>query len=103
MTLPELTLEQRQAGTAKAAQERTERRVLREAITRGEVEPSKALGYDVAQGMLVREFLLAVPGWGTTRVDQLMKRCNLAFNKRVRGLGVNQRARLLRILELREN
>jgi guanylate kinase len=51
----------------------------------------------------VRELLTSVPGLGPTRVGRIMAQLDIADSKRVGGLGVRQRRRLLDWLVTREN
>ncbi|HEY0259823.1 MAG TPA: guanylate kinase [Lacisediminihabitans sp.] len=51
----------------------------------------------------VRELLTSIPSLGPTRVARIMERLDIADSKRVGGLGVRQRRRLLEWLRAREN
>ncbi len=51
----------------------------------------------------VRELLTSIPSFGPTRAARAMEHLDIAESKRVGGLGVRQRRRLLAWLERREN
>jgi guanylate kinase len=64
----------------------------------GWAQPDSAEG-----GMRVRDLLLAVPTLGPTRVAKVMESLKIADSKRIAGLGVRQRAKLVEYLARREN
>ena len=51
---------------------------------------------DAVAKMRVTAILEAMPGVGKIRAEQIMQRLGIAASRRVRGLGANQRAALVR-------
>ena len=97
MALPKLTAEQTADALAKAAAVRKARSELKAKLKRGELTVTDVLGdaaNDVVGKMKVAQVLTALPGIGKARAQQLMERIGIDENRRVRGLGVNQRAAL---------
>ncbi|MEO5746216.1 MAG: integration host factor, actinobacterial type [Terracoccus sp.] len=103
MALPPLTAEQRAAALAKAAAARRERAAVKnrlkyssgslsEVIDDGKIDP-------VIGKMKVTELLEAMPGVGRVRARAIMAEVGIAESRRVRGLGANQSAALLRRFE----
>lgn len=103
MALPPLTPEQRAAALEKAAAARRERAAIKnrlkyssgslsEVIDHGKVDP-------VIGKMKVTELLEAMPGVGRVRARAIMAEVGIAESRRVRGLGANQSAALLRRFE----
>ncbi|WP_307859202.1 guanylate kinase [Desertivibrio insolitus] len=89
------------ARRARAAIKRdvaTRARTALEVAQHGWSQPDSAEG-----GMRVRDLLLAVPTLGPTRVAKVMEALKIADSKRIAGLGVRQRAKLLDYLARREN
>ena len=100
MALPLLTPEQRAAALTKAAAARKARAELKVALkssgtTFAEVlvtgETDEAIGK-----MRVVAVLEAMPGVGKVRAQRIMERLEISPSRRVRGLGVKQRAALQR-------
>ncbi len=103
MALPPLTPEQRAAALEKAAAARRERAAIKnrlkyssgslsDVIDHGKVDP-------VIGKMKVTELLEAMPGVGRVRARAIMAEVGIAESRRVRGLGANQSAALLRRFE----
>jgi hypothetical protein len=96
--LPILTPEARAAALEKAGRARKERSEVKHCIKRGTVTVPDALKRgttdDVIGKMKVSALLESVPGMGKVRAKQMMGRLGIAENRRVRGLGENQRAAL---------
>ena len=103
MALPPLTPEQRAAALEKAAAARRERAAVKnrlkdsssslsEVIDDGKLDP-------VLGKMKVTELLEAMPGVGRVRARAIMAEVGIAESRRVRGLGANQAAALLRRFE----
>lgn len=103
MPLPPLTPEQRAAALEKAAAARRERAAVKnrlkyssgslsEVIDDGKIDP-------VVGKMKVTELLEAMPGVGRVRARAIMAEVGIAESRRVRGLGANQAAALLRRFE----
>jgi hypothetical protein len=99
--LPPLTDDLRHAALAKALESRRARTsLLREVTEQGADGLAGVLeradeGDQVAAGLRVARLLRALPGIGTVRAGDLMKRLDIAENRRVRGLGPRQRAGLM--------
>ncbi|RKT78213.1 hypothetical protein DFJ68_1653 [Terracoccus luteus] len=103
MALPPLTPEQRAQALEKAAAARRERAAVKnrlkyssgslsEVIEGGRTDP-------VVGKMKVTELLEAMPGVGRVRARAIMAEVGIAESRRVRGLGANQVAALLRRFE----
>lgn len=100
---PIRTAEQRAEALAAAARQRAVLAQLRLQLADGRLHPC-----DVLQGlaehpewgaMPVRRFLEAIPHVGRVRASEYMGLCGVNANRRLRGMGVSQRAQLVRILE----
>jgi hypothetical protein len=97
-TPPPLSPEQRAAALAKAATARRVRAEIREALRVGEATLADILGRSEEEfvgGMKVKAVLTALPGLGKVKSYRLMDRLGIAENRRVRGLGRQQRQALL--------
>ena len=100
MALPPLTPEQRQAALDKAAASRRERAEVKNRLKHS----GASLADVVAEGqtnevigkMRVSALLQCVPGVGKVRAQQIMERAGISETRRVRGLGSNQIAALMR-------
>ena len=103
MALPPLTPEERAAALAKAAAARRERAAVKnrlkyssgslaEVIEDGKADP-------IIGKMKVTELLESMPGVGRVRARSIMAEVGIAESRRVRGLGANQIAALLRKFE----
>ncbi|MGW4981623.1 integration host factor, actinobacterial type [Streptomyces mirabilis] len=97
MALPSLTPEQRQAALDKAAAARKERAEIKDALKHGKLslrevlaEPSESVGK-----MQVLALLAALPGIGKVRAQKTLTELEISESRRVRGLGSNQKERLL--------
>ena len=100
-TPPPLSPEQRAAALAKAAEARRVRAELREALRVGDATLADVLARaeeDIVGGMKVKAVLTALPGLGKVKSYRLMARLEIAENRRVRGLGSQQRKALLEAL-----
>ena len=100
MALPILTPEQRQAALAKAAQARQLRaevknRLKHSGATLAEVI-SESRANEVIAKLRVIDLLQSMPGVGKVRAKEIMNRIGIADSRRLRGLGANQIAALLR-------
>ncbi|MFI6582607.1 integration host factor, actinobacterial type [Embleya sp. NPDC050493] len=97
MAVPPLTPEERRAALAKAAAVRSERAEVREALKRGRLSLGEALAADsdAVRRMPVRALLESLPGVGKARAARLLAELEISERRRVRGLGVQQRNRLL--------
>lgn len=99
MSLPELEPEQRRAALEKAAEARRVRAELKQMLKAGEVGLDEVLQRaeesEPLAKMRVSDVLRAMPGYGKVRSAELMDEIGIAQTRRLRGLGANQRARLL--------
>ncbi len=97
--LPPLTPEERAAALEKAAEARHLRAEVKGRLKRGETTIPIVLaeaGTEAALAkMKVTELIESVPGIGEVRAKQIMERLGIAENRRIRGLGANQRAALV--------
>ena len=96
-TPPQLTPEQRTAAIAKAAEARTARAEIKQRLKMGSMTLAEALDSDdVNVGKLkVVSMLESLPGVGTVKARKLMEEIGIADNRRVQGLGAQQRKALL--------
>jgi hypothetical protein len=96
---PELTAEQRQAALEKAAAARRQRAELREKLKMGSTKLSELLDAaerdDVIGKMKVSAVLESLPGLGKVKAKRLMEEIGISETRRVRGLGPEQRKKLL--------
>lgn len=96
MALPPMTAEQRQESLNKAKAARAARaRALAEVKT-GSITLTAVLDDEQSplQRAPVRRVLLAVPGIGVKKADQIMAGIGIDAKRRIRGLGPRQRALL---------
>ena len=100
MSLPTLTPEQRSAALERAAQVRKERAAVKASLKAGAVTLpdviTRGADDDVIAGIRVSALLQAMPGVGKIRAAQILERLGIAEDRRVRGLGPNQRSALER-------
>ena len=96
-TPPQLTPEQRTAALAKAAEARAARAKIKDQLRNNTLSLSEALDSDDPNvGKLkVHSLLEALPGIGKVRARRVMEEVGIADNRRVQGLGVQQRQALL--------
>ena len=98
MSLPTITPEQRAAALAKAAQVRAERAQVKKLLKQGNMTLLDVLQMAAEDDAIAKMKVLAVvqsmPGVGKIRAGQIMERLGIAEDRRVRGLGVNQRQAL---------
>jgi hypothetical protein len=98
VALPPLTPEQRSAALEKAAQARRARAEIRNRLKHSGEPLEKVLEEgqhdDVVGKMKVSALLESMPGVGKVRARQIMERIGISESRRVRGLGVKQRAAL---------
>ena len=97
---PQLSDEQRQAALAKAAEARRIRAELKEKLKMGSLTLpelfDKAAGDEVVGKMKVLAVLESLPGVGKVKARRLMEEIGISETRRVRGLGDQQRAALLK-------
>ena len=103
MALPPLTPEQRAAALEKAAIARRERAAVKNRLKHSgasliEVlkEGSREGGNDIVGKMKVSAVLESLPGVGKVRARKIMEEIGISETRRVRGLGDQQRAALLK-------
>jgi S13-like H2TH domain len=99
MALPEMTQEQRRQALAKAAEARRTRAELKELVRTGSLSfgevIERAADDDIVAGTKVVSLLQALPGVGKVKAKRTMEELGIAENRKIRGLGSNQRAQLL--------
>jgi|SRR5210317_1329970 DNA uptake protein ComE-like DNA-binding protein len=96
-TPPALTPEQRKAALEKAAAARTARAEVKARLKMGSLSLAEALGSDdvhIAK-MKVVALLEALPKVGKVKARRIMDEVGIADNRRIQGLGAQQRAALL--------
>jgi DNA uptake protein ComE-like DNA-binding protein len=96
-TPPQLSPEQRTAALAKAAEARTARAELKNRLKLGTLSLNEALASsDSTVGKLkVVSLLESLPGVGKVKARKIMEDIGIAENRRVQGLGQQQKATLL--------
>jgi hypothetical protein len=103
MPLPQLDDESRRQALEKAAEARKVRAELKQQLKSGEIDFSEVLRRadtdDVVGKTKVSAVLEALPKVGKVRARKLMERLDISPSRRVRGLGANQRNRLLKAFE----
>ena len=96
---PTLTPEQRQAALDKAASARRERAELKEKLKMGSVNLRELLNLadnnQVVAKMKVLAVLESLPGVGKVKARRTMDEIGISETRRVRGLGDQQRTKLL--------
>lgn len=99
MALEPLTPEQRAAALDKAFKARQARAEVKTELKSGRTSLSAVLdraGSDEALSkMKVHDLLRSLPGVGDRRASALMEEIGIAASRRLKGLGVHQRAALL--------
>ena len=96
-TPPALTPEQRRAALEKAAAARTARAEVKARLKMGSLTLAEALGSDdihIAK-MKVVALLEALPKDGKVKARRIMDEIGIADNRRIQGLGAQQRSALL--------
>ena len=99
-TPPQLTPEQRAAALKKAAEARAARADIKARLKMGSMTLKEALDSDdvnVAK-LKVVSMLESLPGVGKVKARRVMEEVAIADNRRVQGLGAQQRAALLQQL-----
>ena len=101
MAPPQLTDAQRKAALAKAAEARRVRAEMKELLRTGSLNLSEVLDRaeeeDIVANTKVFAVLVSLPGFGKIKAKRLMEDLGIAENRRIRGLGDRQRAKLLEI------
>jgi hypothetical protein len=96
---PSLTPEERRAALAKAAAARRQRAEVKEqlkagALTLGELF-ARGAGDETLAKLKVVSVLESLPGVGKVKARRLMQELDISESRRLRGLGGNQRRKLL--------
>jgi hypothetical protein len=99
-TPPQLTPEQRAEALAKAAEARAARAEIKARLKMGSMTLADALSSDDPNvGKLkVVSLLEALPGVGKVKARRIMDDVDIAENRRVQGLGAQQKSKLLELL-----
>lgn len=99
-TPPQLTPEQRTAALAKAAEARAARAEIKARLKMGSMSLADALSStDGNVGKLrVVSLLESLPGVGKVKARRIMSDIEIADNRRVQGLGGQQKSKLLELL-----
>ena len=96
---PKLTDEQRRAALAKAAEARRVRAETKELLKTGSLRLSEVFDQAatdrILAGIKVDRLIAAMPGVGRIKAKRLMESLGIAENRRIRGLGHNQKAALI--------
>ena len=96
---PQLTPEQRRAALDKAAKARQKRAEVKEQLKSGQLGLADLFATADADEMVgklkVVSMLESMPGVGKVRARRLMEELEISESRRLRGLGDNQRRRLL--------
>jgi hypothetical protein len=103
MPLPELSDESRRQALEKAAEARKVRAELKQRLKVGEIDFAEVLREadrnEVVGKTKVSAVLEALPKVGKVRARKLMERLDISPSRRMRGLGANQREKLLKEFE----
>lgn len=103
MPLPELDDESRRLALEKAAEARRVRAELKLRLKAGEIDFAEVLRQADANEIIgktkVSAILEALPKVGKVRARKLMERLDISLSRRLRGLGANQRDKLLKEFE----
>ena len=99
-TPPQLTPEQRAAALVKAAEARAARAEIKARLKMGSMSLADALSStDGNVGKLkVVSLLESLPGLGKVKARRVMSDIEIADNRRVQGLGTQQKLKLLELL-----
>lgn len=100
MTLPALSPTQRREALEKATAVRKKRSEILAQLKSGRLAPSEILHRDdtVSGKILVRQLLQSLPGIGKVRARQYLEQLEIPENRRIQGLGAQQKKRLLALL-----
>jgi hypothetical protein len=103
MPLPELDAESRRQALEKAAEARKVRAELKQQLKAGEIDFAEVLRRadedEIIGKTKVSAVLEALPKVGKVRARKLMEKLDISPSRRVRGLGQNQRTKLLQEFE----
>lgn len=98
---PHLTLEQRRAALAKAAESRKVRAEFKAEVKSGQRHWLDAFTSDIdaIKKMRLKELLQSLPGVGEIRAITLLDRAGISHSRRIQGIGKSQYETLLKILK----
>ncbi len=100
MPLPQLDAESRRQALERAAEARKIRAELKQQLKSGEIDFAEVLRRaetdEIVGKTKVSAVLEALPKVGKVRARKLMERLDISPSRRIRGLGANQREKLLR-------
>jgi hypothetical protein len=103
MPPPELDDETRRQALEKAAEARKVRAELKQRLKAGDIELADVLrraeSDEIVAKTKVSAILESLPRVGKVRARKLMERLDISPSRRVRGLGANQREKLLAALD----
>lgn len=99
MALEPLTPEQRSAALEKAFQARQARAKVKAELKEGKTSLKtvldKAVVDEALSKMKVVDLLRSIPGVGERRAHGIMEEVGIALSRRIKGLGIHQKAALL--------
>lgn len=98
-SVPAITDEQRREALAKAIETRRMHSAIKNAVRDRTKTFEWALSCPDAKNIRVKQLLMAVPGIGNVKADKMLEAAHVARNRRVKGLGCNQRAALIELVE----
>lgn len=103
MALPTLTNEQRMAALEKATQTRKERAEIRKKISNGRMSINDVFtmsdnGNEVVGKMRIMQMLMSFPTVGPIKAERIADSCGISHSRRVKGVGANQRRKLIEAL-----
>lgn len=98
---PALTIDERRAALAKAAQSRKIRATFKSEIKSGSRSWLEAFQSTepAIRKMRVKELLLSLPGFGEVRAASILERAGISTARRVQGVGKSQYENLLKLLK----
>lgn len=96
---PISTDEERRKALDKALQTRRMHAAIKNSVRSCTKTFEWALNNPDAKNIRVKQLLMAVPGIGNVKADKMLKAAHVARNRRVKGLGCNQRAALIELVE----
>lgn len=103
-SVPQLTTEQLTAARAAAAEARRRRAEVKDRVRTGDLSLAEVLALaardDVVAHIKVVDLLRCLPRVGEVRASAMMDTLRIAPNRRVRGLGARQQAKLLQKVEM---
>ncbi len=97
--LPEMSDEQRAAALERAGEARRVRAEIKQLLKTGSLTFSDVLARaeenDLVAGTKIQAIVVSMPGMGKVSTKRLLEEIGIADNRTLRGLGPNQRAKLL--------